>query len=176
VKTLAPVFVQSWSAKDEDAARRFLRGIKKDQELCEDYVCFRSTLNCIQHISGTKPQVGQTYYLQCCSKTGLINYRRCTTKPPPEFKITEIRDTIIYKLKGRYYSKQFYVPDYEKYNPPATETLTTLYWNPFIQTDENGEATFVFYTNDIKGRMAIVAEGVGGGTVLSGKRIFRVTK
>jgi uncharacterized protein YfaS (alpha-2-macroglobulin family) len=54
------------------------------------------------------------------------------------------------------------------------ETLTTLYWDPFIQTDEKGEASFSFYTNDLKGRLALVAEGVSGGSVLSAKRIFRV--
>ena len=37
----------------------------------------------------------------------------------------------------------------------------TLYWNPEIITDENGEANFSFYTSDEKGKFLITIEGVG---------------
>jgi hypothetical protein len=177
VKTLAPVIVQSKNAKDDEDALRFIKGIKKNQELCRDYVCMYNIINCINHpYEATKPQLGRSYQIRKFGATlETITYRGCITGyNMNKINTPESTDTIVYQLKGRYYSKQFYVADYEKYNPPVPETLTTLYWNPFIQTDEKGEASFSFYTNDLKGRLALIAEGVSGGSVLSAKRIFRV--
>jgi hypothetical protein len=37
----------------------------------------------------------------------------------------------------------------------------TLYWNPEILTDKNGESTISFYTSDEKGEFLITIEGVG---------------
>ncbi len=37
----------------------------------------------------------------------------------------------------------------------------TLYWNPEIVTDENGEANISFYTSDEKGKFLITIEGIG---------------
>ena len=37
----------------------------------------------------------------------------------------------------------------------------TLYWNPEIITDDNGESTISFYTSDEKGKFLITIEGVG---------------
>jgi hypothetical protein len=37
----------------------------------------------------------------------------------------------------------------------------TLYWNPEILTDDNGESTISFYTSDEKGKFLITIEGVG---------------
>lgn len=39
---------------------------------------------------------------------------------------------------------------------------TALYWNPELVPDENGSATFSFYTTDVTGEFAIRLEGISG--------------
>ncbi|MBL7747391.1 MAG: hypothetical protein JNM19_08210 [Chitinophagaceae bacterium] len=178
VKMLAPVTVSSINRnKTEQALKTFQRAITKGQAECEDYVCMENFLNCQIHTSGKKPQTGQPYFfLTDCGPVRFVYYQ-CWNGGAfiiPEVKMSV--DTVVYQLKGRYYSKEFYVADYEKYNPYFSETSTTLYWNPLIQTDEKGEASLWFYTNDLKGRLALIAEGMCTGSVLSTKRIFNVVE
>lgn len=58
--------------------------------------------------------------------------------------------------------KRFYAPIYT-----STETETrgdfreTIYWNPVVQTDENGKATVDFYNSDATTTFRAVAEGTG---------------
>jgi len=58
---------------------------------------------------------------------------------------------------------RFYSPDYSlKQDREAVtyDNRTTLYWNPFIQTDENGVAEISFYTSDRKTEYRFSIEGV----------------
>ena len=48
----------------------------------------------------------------------------------------------------------------------------TLYWNPEVTTDENGEANISFYTSDEKGKFLITIEGVGENGETSSKKII----
>ncbi|SFU45314.1 TonB-dependent outer membrane receptor, SusC/RagA subfamily, signature region [Pustulibacterium marinum] len=60
--------------------------------------------------------------------------------------------------------KMFYMPVYgEKTQPQEerTDFRNTLYWNPVIQTDANGEANFVFYNSDAISSFVITTEGIG---------------
>lgn len=64
--------------------------------------------------------------------------------------------------KGLHVNKTFYKPVYE---PDSETTLrqdlrTTIHWEPNIITDENGKATFDFYTSDEAGDYLIVIEGL----------------
>ena len=46
---------------------------------------------------------------------------------------------------------EFYHPVYdtpEKVNNGKPDKRTTLYWNPYLKTDPNGNTTIEFYTND----------------------------
>jgi TonB-dependent SusC/RagA subfamily outer membrane receptor len=58
--------------------------------------------------------------------------------------------------------KRFYIP---KYNSTVTEERTdfreTIYWNPVVQTDKNGEAAVEFYNSDASTTFRAVAEGIG---------------
>jgi len=178
VKTLAPVTVFSANRnKANEALKTFRKAISKEQAECEDYVCMENIINCQTHLNGKKPQLGQPYFfLTDCGPVRFVYYR-CLNGGA--FILPEVKtgtDTVVYQMKGRYYSKEFYAADYEKYNPYFTETATTLFWNPLIQTDENGEASVWFYTNDLKGSLVLIAEGMGGGLTLSSKRIFRVVQ
>ncbi len=46
-------------------------------------------------------------------------------------------------------------------NSRKADYRNTLYWNPEIMTDVNGEANISFYTSDEKGKFLITIEGVG---------------
>ena len=58
--------------------------------------------------------------------------------------------------------KEFYTPVYEGSNLPTerTDFRNTLYWNPVIETNTKGEATFEFYTSDAISSFKITAEGI----------------
>jgi TonB-dependent SusC/RagA subfamily outer membrane receptor len=61
-----------------------------------------------------------------------------------------------------YKARVFYSPVYDppKTNTPFTDLRTTIYWNPDIVTDKNGNATFEFFNADTKGNYRIVVEGI----------------
>jgi hypothetical protein len=173
IKMLAPVTLTSKNGNDDDAAR-IIRGFKKDPVICSDYVCMYNIVNCINHAGGTRPQKGFYYKIRIAGSLKDFRYTGCLEGEDPKFMSNPYPDSIIFQLKGRYYSKEFYMADYNKYNPPLPETQTTLYWNPFLQTDEKGEVVISFYTNDLKGRHILIAEGITAEAVLSGRRQFRV--
>lgn len=58
--------------------------------------------------------------------------------------------------------KRFYAPLYET---TATDVRNdfreTIYWNPVVQTDENGKAIIEFYNSDATTTFRAIAEGVG---------------
>ena len=44
--------------------------------------------------------------------------------------------------------------------PPAEDFRRTLYWNPDVRMDENGEAIIEFYNNSSCREIRVSAEGV----------------
>ncbi|GAB4493105.1 MAG: hypothetical protein OHK0019_16360 [Saprospiraceae bacterium] len=60
-------------------------------------------------------------------------------------------------------ARQFYVPNYEAQQQPAqrSDFRSTIYWNPKIQTDKNGEAEVGFYTSDAITNFRATLEGIG---------------
>lgn len=69
---------------------------------------------------------------------------------------------VTFSPQGFYEISEFASPDYSKVeeNTNEPDLRSTIYWNPNITTDENGEASFDFYTADRKGRYLIIVEGV----------------
>lgn len=59
--------------------------------------------------------------------------------------------------------RAFYVPIYESKELPTerTDFRKTIYWNPVVQTNENGEAALEFYNSDEITSFKITAEGIG---------------
>ena len=55
---------------------------------------------------------------------------------------------------------QFYSPDYSMQLPDKPDHRRTLYWNPDIKTDKNGNASIQFYNNATCKKMIISAEGI----------------
>ncbi|MBL7856683.1 MAG: TonB-dependent receptor plug domain-containing protein [Cyclobacteriaceae bacterium] len=63
---------------------------------------------------------------------------------------------------GFYITREFYSPQYDltndRHNLP--DYRSTLYWNPFIETDENGKAKVSFFTGDILSSFKVAVEGI----------------
>lgn len=56
---------------------------------------------------------------------------------------------------------QFYQPIYKEKNPKQrTDFRNTIYWNPVIQTDEDGAASFTTFTSDALTSFAVTVEGI----------------
>ena len=74
---------------------------------------------------------------------------------------------VTYTPKGYYRAKQFYLPKYDVLPPPKMPDLrSTIFWNPLILTDKDGNASFEFFNSDNKGTYRVVIEGIdyrGGG-------------
>ncbi len=62
-----------------------------------------------------------------------------------------------------YKSREFYIPVYANKEESSTRNdfRQTIYWNPVVQTDENGEASFEFYNSDALTTFIITTEGIG---------------
>ena len=73
---------------------------------------------------------------------------------------------------------KFYVPLYEGQALPEerTDFRQTIYWNPVVQTDGNGEASLEFYNSDAVTSFKIIAEGVGSNGFLGRKEKDYSTK
>src|SRR5690606_6459948 len=55
-----------------------------------------------------------------------------------------------YNTPNTYSSQQFYVPKYDSKDvvEERTDFRQTIYWNPVVQTDANGEAQLEYYNSD----------------------------
>lgn len=59
-------------------------------------------------------------------------------------------------------ARRFYAPKY--YSPETTQRddfRETIYWNPVVQTDRNGDAKIEFYNSDATTTFRAIAEGIG---------------
>jgi TonB-dependent SusC/RagA subfamily outer membrane receptor len=78
-----------------------------------------------------------------------------------------IPDTKNFKVNYAYYSppvfykaRTFYSPKYGPENSSFSDLRTTIYWNPEINTDGNGNASFEFFNADTKGTYLVTIEGI----------------
>jgi hypothetical protein len=69
-----------------------------------------------------------------------------------------------YKFTGYYKARSFYSPKYDVKTPANSipDTRTTVYWNPVLITDKDGNASFDFYNTDLPGNYRVVVEGIDG--------------
>jgi hypothetical protein len=80
-------------------------------------------------------------------------------------------------LKGYDLGKPFYFPDYSQ--PPTesskeADNRLTLYWNPEIVTDPNGEAIVSFYASDTIGNFKIMVQGMSLDNAGMANKLIRV--
>lgn len=83
------------------------------------------------------------------------------------------------KLKGAAYpgyytARAFYVPKYDSKDAGLArkDRRSTIYWNPSIQTDQNGKAQVHFFNSDIAKSINVVLEGVAEGGYIGGIRML----
>jgi len=77
-------------------------------------------------------------------------------------------------VQGFYKARQFYAPKYEHPtdNLNRKDLRSTIYWQPELATDKEGNATIDFYNADGKGNYRVVVEGIDEkGNI--GRQVFR---
>ena len=89
----------------------------------------------------------------------------------PKYNVTP--KTKIATLKGFALAKPFYFPNHNQ--PQAvSDNRLTLYWNPEISTDANGEAVVSFYASDVSGNFKIMVEGMSQNNAGMATKLIRV--
>ncbi|MDF2187174.1 hypothetical protein [Paraflavitalea sp. CAU 1676] len=80
--------------------------------------------------------------------------------------LTELKldnKAVILDYDGLQLQREFYAPEYdsqEKAQSRLPDFRNLLYWTPDIETDANGKAAVRFYSSDLKGRFAVVVQGI----------------
>ena len=76
--------------------------------------------------------------------------------------------------KGYYIARAFYAPkyDHQETNLNRGDLRSTVYWNPEIITDANGNASFTYYNADGTGSYRVVIEGMDDKGRL-GRHVYR---
>ena len=109
---------------------------------------------------------------------GLAGYRGViiiTTGDPLSIINATPNVTVIVPL-GYQITREFFAPTYtfpEQRANPRTDLRTTIFWNPNVTTQEDGNARIHFYTSDHVGNYVVIIEGITdeGGIVHSVGRI-----
>lgn len=137
-----------------------------------DYVGQCGWLNCPACGSGAKPVEGVVYSELTEPRKSQVSSHPYSFGPNDMKKesyhyprYTEEELLKKFKMiitKGFYQHAAFYSPDYEKEGKIIPDNRNTLYWNPFIITDQNGAAIIRFFCSDILSGFLGVAEGVSG--------------
>jgi hypothetical protein len=80
------------------------------------------------------------------------------------------------KVAGFYKAREFYAPAYDVpvNNNPGVDLRTTIYWNPNLITDKNGQTSFSFFNADGTGNYRVVVEGIDA-TGKIGRQVYRYT-
>ncbi|MFC0513260.1 MG2 domain-containing protein [Mucilaginibacter angelicae] len=67
-----------------------------------------------------------------------------------------------FTANGFYKARTFYSPVYEGFQQTGNkpDTRSTIYWNPDVMTDKDGNASFDFFNADSKGTYRLVIEGI----------------
>jgi hypothetical protein len=120
--------------------------------------------------------VRSNYYIGDRSYSGLINF----TTYGGDFAGAQIPQNI---LKRAYHAlqseREFYAPDYLEDNDRLSripDYRSTLYWNPNVGINENGDMVVEFYTADDIGDYQIEVNGITkAGTPLYGTKQFKVS-
>lgn len=81
----------------------------------------------------------------------------------PKYQTSEIPSgLILYAFRGYHKARIFYSPRYEHQTTPdhPFDARTTIYWNPNILTDKEGNASVEFFNADTRGTYRVVIEGI----------------
>jgi hypothetical protein len=112
-----------------------------------------------------------TIYGWNVSTSGLLLVRQ---KPGLHGRIFRPLSMATVQPQGWKPSIEFYSPQYTDPTAKARpDHRTTLYWNPKVETDDNGHATVRFYASDVSKRYLVTLEGVSNdGTIVHHQQII----
>jgi len=80
---------------------------------------------------------------------------------------------VTYMPQGYYKAREFYSPDYNVLkNKPTEDLRTTIYWNPNVATNKDGNATLEYFNADARGTYRVVIEGIDENGNL-GRQVYR---
>ncbi|WP_273566333.1 hypothetical protein [Maribacter halichondriae] len=65
-----------------------------------------------------------------------------------------------FKIPGFFKAREFYTPDYAKEKPEKPDYRTTLFWEPEVTLNDEGESSLDFYTGDQTGGYWVKVEGI----------------
>ena len=120
--------------------------------------------------------VTHNYYLGSSAFAGIINIKSYTG----EIGATQIDpNSIVVEYEGLQRQREFYAPVYatrDEQESHMPDFRNVLYWAPKIMTGPTGKAELSFYTSDLKGKFAVVIQGISA-EGLPGKAtaLFEVT-
>ena len=86
------------------------------------------------------------------TKTGDSNYKKT-----PSFHIQSI-SPLGYQQPIEFYAPKYDTPSRKAASKP--DLHTTIHWQPVVQTDDKGNATFQFYTADEPASYTVIIEGL----------------
>lgn len=90
--------------------------------------------------------------------SGIDSYINLTTTPYEERTTYDGRQ---YNFQGFTRPVEFYNPDYSKAKlTEVKDYRRTLYWNPSVKTDRNGQISIDFYNNSVCTTIDVSAEGI----------------
>jgi hypothetical protein len=111
-------------------------------------------------------QAGRGGIILLTSKTGDEANNEYVSRPAPGI--------LTYSPIGYYKARKFYSPQYDdpKINQSVADLRTTIYWNPNIVTDKDGNASFEFFNAGSPGTYRVVIEGIDvDGNI--GRQVYR---
>ena len=129
--------------------------------------------NEIERIEVYKYSSGAIYGARGATGVISITTRKGTGDHPSNYEMAKF-DQI--KMKGLSSSKKFYSPDYSNPgNQARADYRATIYWNPFVRTNENNQAQISFYAADLATQYRIVVEGItNDGRIVHGEKLITI--
>jgi len=156
----------------------------------QDFVCLESTLNgapdghpirllnCPEmhsHSSSLviKPEEGQRYgYMPRKRPCGFS----CPVATVTYHCAVPVLPSFIKPLKPILGTKPFPVPYNAEKEMLGSGLQSTIFWQPRLVTDANGDATITFFTNDLTGKFTCLLQGVSKAGIIQGKAAYSVAE
>jgi len=84
------------------------------------------------------------------------------TKTGANIAYNSVGGTLVTKYSGYSTPRIFYSPKYEEggSSRSLSDKRSTLYWNPLLQTDQNGKADLIYYNSESATKHLLIVEGI----------------
>ena len=115
--------------------------------------------------------IERKYYLGALTTDGIISYK---TYDGDLAGYTLDPNAVVVEYDGLQREREFYAPVYEtdaQTNSRLPDFRNALHWAPRVKTGSDGRQQLSFYTGDLKGRFAVVLQGISA-EGLAGSKAF----